>query len=412
MQTPKRWATPAIFLLYCLASSYSVYSNAADKSSDQYRASIQRIAGEIDSISKNLNANKKLLKTEQDRLLETEQKLLKLKADMADNSKAIEAKQTQIEELTQSLETAKQAQQDNKAALSRLIASRFKQGNVDHIQKILNQQNPYAVGRLNHYHGYFSEALQQRYQQLEKQIEETRSIHTVLQQAIFELVKERDQHTLLSKQLNSARADRAKSVARLSEKVGSSTEKLDRLKKDRARLNSLLEQIAKQAAELKRLEQQRAKELAEQQRSNATATTPVVRLPVKGGFLKQKGRLAYPLAGAAKVKYGARLPESGMRSDGVYFETKKSQPVQAIFHGRVLFADYLKGYGLLIIIDHGDDHISLYGHNELLYKRVGDTVTTGEMIAKTGVTGGLRSPGLYFEIRNNTEPVDPAIWCR
>jgi septal ring factor EnvC (AmiA/AmiB activator) len=78
----------------------------------------------------------------------------------------------------------------------------------------------------------------------------------------------------------------------------------------------------------------------------------------------------------------------------------------------VLFADFLKGYGLLMIIDHGDQHISLYGHNEVLYKRVGDMVDTNEVIGKTGVTGGLKSPGLYFEIRKNADPVDPSVWCQ
>ena len=76
------------------------------------------------------------------------------------------------------------------------------------------------------------------------------------------------------------------------------------------------------------------------------------------------------------------------------------------------FADFLKGYGLLLIIDHGDDHISLYGHNELLYGKVGDMVETNEVVARSGVTGGLRSPGLYFEIRENAAPVDPAKWCQ
>ena len=86
--------------------------------------------------------------------------------------------------------------------------------------------------------------------------------------------------------------------------------------------------------------------------------------------------------------------------------------MQAIFDGRVLFADYLKGYGLLLIIDHGEEHISLYGHNRVLLKDVGDRVSSAEVIAKTGVSGGLQSPGLYFEIRHNATPVNPALWCQ
>ena len=133
---------------------------------------------------------------------------------------------------------------------------------------------------------------------------------------------------------------------------------------------------------------------------------------VKGGFIKQKGRLNYPVEGKHLRKFGSRLAESGMTSEGLFIQTKQKIPVKSIFRGRVIFAEFLKGYGLLLIVDHGDDHISLYGHNEVLTKRVGDVVETNEVIAKTGVTGGLKSPGLYFEIRNNATPVNPATWCQ
>ena len=132
---------------------------------------------------------------------------------------------------------------------------------------------------------------------------------------------------------------------------------------------------------------------------------------VKGGFIKQKGRLNYPAQGKHKRKYGSRLAESGMRSEGLFIETNGSQAVKSIFRGRVIFAEFLKGYGLLLIIDHGDDYISLYGHNNSLNKKVGDIVETNEVVARSGVTGGLKSTGLYFEIRNNTTPVDPATCC-
>lgn len=404
--------TITILVTLSLVCSQIINLEVKAEEGDEYRASISRIAGEIATISENLNANRKLLKTEQDRLLEAEQELSRLQSQLRKNAAAIDNKQANIAQLNITLTEAKTAQKEQKNALSRLLLARYKQGDVDHLQKILNQQNPYAVGRLNHYHQYFSQALKTRYVALEEEIQKTQDLHTSLQQAISELVIEREKKTLLSKQLSNTKEQRAKSVAKLSAKVGDSSEKLDRLKKDRARLNSLLEQIAKQAAELQRLEQQRAEERTKREETNKTINKPVKRTPVLGGFKKQKGRLSYPLASKARVRFGARLAESGMRSDGIYFATNKSTPVKTIFRGRVLFADFLKGYGLLIIIDHGDDHISLYGHNELLYKRVGDTVETGDVIAKTGVTGGLRSPGLYFEIRDNTEPVDPALWCQ
>jgi len=165
-------------------------------------------------------------------------------------------------------------------------------------------------------------------------------------------------------------------------------------------LNNLLEQIAKQKEQLKKIEEQ-----------NSSSSRPK-RTLVKGGFIKQKGRLNYPVSGTHKRKFGSRLAESGMSSEGLFIETNGSVPVKSVFRGRVIFAEFLKGYGLLIIIDHGDNHISLYGHNDVLTKKVGDIVETNEVISKTGVTGGLKSPGLYFEIRKNTTPVNPSTWCQ
>ena len=101
-----------------------------------------------------------------------------------------------------------------------------------------------------------------------------------------------------------------------------------------------------------------------------------------------------------------------MLSEGLFIKTNGNASVKSIFRGRVIFAEFLKGYGLLLIIDHGDNHISLYGHNDVLYKKVGDIVETNEVVSQSGVTGGLRSAGLYFEIRKNATPVNPATWCQ
>ena len=101
-----------------------------------------------------------------------------------------------------------------------------------------------------------------------------------------------------------------------------------------------------------------------------------------------------------------------MRSQGVFFDTQGTKKVKSIYSGQVIFSDYLKGYGLLLIVDHGDNHISLYGHNEVTYKKAGDAVATNELIARSGMSGGLKKTGLYFEIRKETTPINPKSWFR
>ena len=101
-----------------------------------------------------------------------------------------------------------------------------------------------------------------------------------------------------------------------------------------------------------------------------------------------------------------------LRWQGVLIAAKEGQPVRAVSYGRVAFADWLRGYGMLLIIAHGDGYMSLYGHNQTLYKEVGDWVEAGDVIASAGTSGGDNTSALYFEIRRNGKPTDPSKWCR
>jgi len=338
----------------------------------EYQKSIDKIANEINAISRNINANKKAIKNERDRLFETEKGLSELKKNIAAIEKNIVKTQEEYTKL----------------------------GDQDYVKTILNQENPYAVGRLSNYHEYFSNAFQTKITQAKAQLVEVAQITEQHEAALKELNEQKRKKEQERKKLEQSKAKRTSSIKKLNEKVLTSSEKVEQLQKNRDRLNNLLRQIAKQKEQLKKIEEQ-----------NSTPSRPT-RTLVKGGFIKQKGRLNYPVAGKHSRKFGSRLAESGMVSEGLFINTNGNVSVKSIFRGRVIFAEFLKGYGLLLIIDHGDNHISLYGHNDVLYKKVGDIVETNEVISQSGVTGGLKSTGLYFEIRKNATPVNPATWCQ
>jgi len=407
----------AAFILLC---GLLVVAPVAADSEQDYQRSVTTISKQIKAITRDLNANKAELKTERDRLFSTEQELVNLAKSVRQTEEKITTHQSDLTTLERRLNKTLGSQAKNRKALKALILSRYKRGDESYIKLLLNQENPYAVGRLNNYHRYFSVALRDKFAALEEQAALIVVLKSDLQAAINLLETQRSRQAKQKQQLSAVKKARAQSVAKLNDTVNETSKKLARLKKDRARLNALIKKIARQKAELARLEKaRRAQEMEERAARppplNRTSGTTAPRSPralVKGGFIRQKGRLSYPVTGKRKISFGGRLAESGMTSEGVFFDTKQSVPVKSIFRGRVLFADFLKGYGLLLIIDHGDDHISLYGHNELLYKKVGDPVKTNEVVAKTGVSGGLKSAGLYFEIRNNANPVNPATWCQ
>jgi len=131
----------------------------------------------------------------------------------------------------------------------------------------------------------------------------------------------------------------------------------------------------------------------------------------KDAFAKLRGRLAWPVTGRLVASFG-QTRAGGVKWDGMLLTGTQGAPVRTIYHGRIVYADWLSGLGLLIIVDHGDGYLSLYGHNERLYKEVGERVTAGETIATLGDSGGRPRPELYFEIRKAGRPIDPRPWFK
>lgn len=404
-----------ILLIYILLIILNAATPVMAQSEKEYKSQINGIAKEIKETSRNLNANRKLLKTEQHKLLEIEQKISKLKNNSKQTEQKIKEQKTLIDNIGHQISTVKDQQKGNIESVKTLLVQQYINGEPNYLKMLLNQENPYAVGRLGHYYKYYQTAHSEKLDLLEEQLSSLRKLEAQKVEAIADLTFIQLQQDAQKKELKKAQGVRQAAIKKIDGKVVKSSAKLKKLTQNRDRLNALLKQIAKQAKEMKRLEEKRAKEQKNRDlalkkpektvRSEKTKT-------VKGGFKKQKGRLKLPVSGTIKYKFGSRLAESGMLAEGMLFETKKDQNVHSIFRGRVVFADWLKGYGLLVIVDHGDDHISLYGHNELLYKKVGDMIDSNEVIAKAGTTGGLKKDGVYFEIRHRATPINPSLWCK
>lgn len=404
-------STERCLVLLLFAVWFVPHSVFADQQ-QQYRESMGAIALEIKQISRNLNANQALLKTEKDKLSTLEQRIIGLDRDIANTANEIKRQNQVNAVLDKQIQALEIAQEADRKALLNLIRELYIRGEPNYLKMLLNQENPYAVGRLANYLDYFTTAQKVKFDGLRQQATEKQALQTQQSKNLKALEGHYQNQQAQQRTLDQAKQSRQESVNNLESKVSQSGVKLVQLREDRQRLDSLLKQIAKQAERMRKIEQQRLDTLRKQAPKADKVPTPIIRPLVKGGFSKQRGRLRYPVKGKKKYSFGKRIVESGMRAQGTFIATNGSVNVNSIFRGRVLFADYLKGYGLLLIIDHGDDHISLYGHNEVLYKQVGDHVETNGLVAKTGVSGGLKSHGLYFEIRNTATPVDPGVWCR
>ncbi len=286
----------------------------------------------------------------------------------------------------------------------------------DALKLLLSDEDPNQAGRNLHYLAVLAATRQAQMQSLATHQSELAQLEQRAAARSAELAgiakATQAQRVLLEQQ----RQLRQQLLARLDEKIASQKDEIATLKRDEARLSSLMQKLAREAAAraaaLRRQEAARRRALARREqaappRRVAPAQTA---LPPGAPFASLRGRLSWPVAGELMSRFGAPRQGGGLTWKGIFIGAPMGTPVRSIAAGRVVFADRLRGFGELIIIDHGDGYMSLYSNNENLYKQVGDAVSAGEIIARTGDADG-RS-GEYFELRYRGRAINPEQWIR
>ncbi len=272
--------------------------------------------------------------------------------------------------------------------LAAQVRAAYAMGRQEQLKIVLNQEDPARLGRVLGYYGYFNRARLARIGAIETALDRLQQVEGEVraEQARLDALHERHRDSAAA--LERERRARAVLLEQLATRIQDQGRELARQRADEARLAKLLESLQEALDELPAVE--------------------VERVP----FGTQRGRLAWPAPGRFSVGYGQARGVGGVRSQGVVIDAGEGGDVRAVSHGRVAFADWLRGYGLLMILDHGDGYMTLYGYNQALNKEVGDWVEEGEVIASVGRSGGNAQPGLYFEIRHRGRPVNPKRWCR
>ncbi|MGB1765325.1 murein hydrolase activator EnvC family protein, partial [Alloalcanivorax xenomutans] len=272
----------------------------------------------------------------------------------------------------------------------------YQAGREERIKLLLNQEEPERVARLLRYQEYFQRARRDRLVNLEGELVDLRQVAREVADARADLLDRRTALARHRQELEAAGREREKALAALGQSLENRGGQLSSLRADQQRLERLLEQM-RQAAE------QAARESPPSGPSR----------PAAGGgtpFGKLAGGLPWPVHGPVLTSYNSRR-EGELRWTGVILGVDEGTPVQAVHPGRVVFADWLRGFGLLIILDHGDGYLTLYGYNQSLLRQVGDRVATGDVLSLAGRSGGNSRSALYFEIRHRGKAVNPARWC-
>jgi septal ring factor EnvC (AmiA/AmiB activator) len=279
----------------------------------------------------------------------------------------------QLQQLTQSSEQ-----------LSRQVRSAYQLGQQSRLKLLLNQDDPERVNRMLAYYDYFSRAQAGQIRQLREALAILDRLHADIDLALAELAESRQRAAAEMERLADQRDQRQAALNSISERISSGETRLAELRRDRSDLEMLLEKI-----------------------EDALADIPA-ELGRQMDLAAARGKLQRPAGGRVLHAFGqSRI--GGLAWHGWLIEAAAGSEATAVAYGRVAFADWLRGYGLLMIIDHGNGFMSLYGNNESLLFDVGDWVQAGEPIVTVGVNPGS-TQGLYFELRKNGKALDPASW--
>jgi len=290
---------------------------------------------------------------------------------------------------------------DQQKRLSVLLRERYVQGGNDAMKLMLNGQNPGEVARNLEYYGYIGRARAQIIREYQASLARLGQIKVQIRSQRDDLNQVKAERVAQKKALENEKGARQKVLYKLSEQISQQRKEIDSLVRDEKRLTRLIERLARLAAAPKL-----APAAKPGQKVSKVADSSLAGID----FGRLKGKLALPVAGEILHRFGQGREGGGPAWKGLFIRAHQGQEVRAVGSGQVAFADWLRGFGNLLIIDHGDGFLSLYSNNESLYKQPGDPVRAGDVVAAVGATGGQEEPGLYFELRRQGKPFDPMTW--
>jgi len=275
---------------------------------------------------------------------------------------------------------------DQRDALAALLRSAYAMGRDEELKLLLAQDHIDDISRMLAYYRYFERARVHEIDALLEDLQALAQLQADIERETVALKASRDERAIQAQRLDGEREQRHQLLGELDAALKDQTARLAALGKDEKALVDLLAKLRDIFADIPQ---------------HLVGAEP---------FADLRGRLNWPLRGKVVVRFGATAVDGERSSQGVLIAAKDGSEVRAVSHGRVVYADWLRGYGLLLIIDHGEGYLSLYGYNETLLKEAGDWVDAGEVVATSGDSGGRKTAGLYFELRRDGKPIDPAAW--
>lgn len=375
-----------ISLIVTGATAGTVPAGADEPDAAEARAKVKELRERISEVQQRLTAERERHDRASDELAGIEQRIGRIAGELQRIDRRIAETRARLDQLGKWREQLNGQLERHRDTLASQLRAAYRLGRRPGLRLLLDQDDPAAAARALGYYAYFNEARIDAMDKANTLLEELATVTRETHAAEQQLAQDRETMTARRAELEQARGARRELLAKLERSIASDDARLEQLKERRAHLEELLQELESVVTD--------------------TPAAPLAEEP----FASLSGSLPWPVEGALRAGFGSARAHGRMQWKGLVIGAEAGTPVRAVHHGRVVFADWLSGFGQLIIVDHREGHLTLYGFNQQLLRATGDWVAPGEIIARVGESGGREQPALYFEIRRQGKPVDPKPW--
>lgn len=410
-----------LFVLLALSGPLCVSANQADRKQSELDALKQR----LQTLQQDFRDTQTHRQEAADELRQSERAISNAVRQLRQLDGERQRTQSDLQSLTQQIDATSARIRTQQAHLAETLKGAYQRGQGDALKLILNGADPNQTARDLRYLAHLSRAQQAMIDTLRADLAQLSALQQQASQKTNDLAQLQAAHEAEQQKLLADKHAREQVLQKLSVQIQQQRREISTLKRNERSLTQLVERLNRVMAEQAAREAERARAARQaQQREAARSSTGQQRRPVAVNtdtpvafrssqpFSRLKGLLHLPVAGELMNRFGAPREGGGLSWKGLFIRAAQGTAVKAIAAGQVVFAEWLRGFGNLIIVDHGDGYMSLYSNNESLYKQVGDRVQPGDAIAAVGNSGGQPDTGLYFEMRHESRPVNPLDWVK
>ena len=391
-------------------------SSFAAKKIDVAKEDLSDIQEKIQALKKELDSNQEAHKDAADELKNSETAISSANKKLRDiNQKQKQNKNTLNSLKKQSLNLNENLSQQQQQ-LSHLLRQQYMYGGQTYSQLILQNKNPSAIARDMKYFSYIAKEHAKVIDGMQTNLVKVKKLNNQTATTLQEVANLKAKQEAEKKELEQQKQEKSKIVKTLSKQISAQRNEINKLKRDEKSLSNLVERLAKiipktMPKKTKKATKKKQDKIDDgnDEKIASNETTPTNAYS-GSNFAALKGKLHLPVRGDVTNRFGAAREDTGVTWKGLFIKAAEGNDVKTVADGRVVFADWMRGFGNMIIVDHGSGYMSLYGNNQAVLKQVGEEVNAGDAIASVGNSGGNESNGLYYELRRQSKPFDPMGW--